>query len=255
MSSTLNFRLATKRFSHRKKTSNFLKQQSTPRDKCTYLKVIQANGALWTFLADTASFPKPPLHSDTKIHAEKTRSPGIRRNVVASDLRFGIPTDQQTAGVGLHGSHGTFTLGRFRRVEAEAPSLGFSAQGSLKKRWKVKRLIATVHLFDQSISLLSLSYIYISCLCHIPNASRHLPYHSNFTSLVYVHAKTQVIYNETSWLPAGSLKLPRLPGASFFPGSPLQSPQARSVCVKRKYQVDTCVDWKGLHRMVAYVST
>lgn len=31
--------------------------------------------------------------------------------------------------------------------------------------------------------------------------------------------------------------------------------QARSVCVKLKYQVDTCVDWKGLHRMVAYVST
>lgn len=270
MSSTLNFRLATKRFSHRKKTSNFLKQQSTPRDKCTYLKVIQANGALWTFLADTASFPKPPLHSDTKIHAEKTRSPGIRRNVVASDLRFG-KQPFQTAGVGLigskswkptkpasHGSHGTFTLGRFRRVEAEAPSLGFSAQGFAEKTMKGQEVNCNcTSIWSIYFSIITFIYIYISCLCHIPNASRHLPYHSNFTSLVYVHAKTQVIYNETSWLPAGSLKLPRLPGASFFPGSPLQSPQARSVCVKRKYQVDTdtCVDWKGLHRMVAYVST
>lgn len=116
------------------------------------------SGLSWQTLP---SFPKPPLHSDTFRYAS-TRSPGIRRNVVASDLPFRKTTVTTTTNgwVGLigsksgkptrmasHGSHGTFTLGRFRRVEAEAPSLGFSAQGSLKKRWKVKRLIATVHLF------------------------------------------------------------------------------------------------------------
>ena len=58
MSSTLNFRLATKRFQEDLQFPQSRRVVS-PRDKCTYLKVIQANGALWTF---------------------------IRRNVVASDL-------------------------------------------------------------------------------------------------------------------------------------------------------------------------
>lgn len=162
MSSTLNFRLATKRFSHQKKTSNFLKQQSTPRDKCTYLKVIQANGALWTFLADTAEFSEaasPFRYLQIRFNSVSRHSPQCRSQWPGT-FRKTTVTTTTNGWVGLigsksgkptrmasHGSHGTFTLGRFRRVEAEAPSLGFSAQGSLKKRWKVKRLIATVHLF------------------------------------------------------------------------------------------------------------
>lgn len=81
MSSTLNFRLATKRFSHQKKTSNFLKQQSTPRDKCTYLKVIQANGALWTFLADTAEFSEaasPFRYLQIRFNSVSRHSPQCR---------------------------------------------------------------------------------------------------------------------------------------------------------------------------------
>ena len=99
----------------------------------------------------SSQIPKFTLRFSVSRHSPQCRSQWPSETTVSTTTNGWVGLIGSKSGKpppsASHGSHGTFTLGRFRRVEAEAPSLG-NHQGSLKKRWKVKRLIATVHLFN-----------------------------------------------------------------------------------------------------------